>query len=83
MPVAIARVMNMPDGSTPTPPLGGGDVNGTLAASILNHQAGTGWEQVELVRHLVHNTSAMGIPGAVVAQQLIPVVGASTLGGNE
>lgn len=62
----ISRVMNNPDGSTPVPPIGGGDVNGTLATSILGAQAGgaTGAGYVE--RHQHFQTSALGIPSATI-----------------
>lgn len=61
----IARVMNMPDGSTPIPQMGGGDVNGTLARSILWQHAGTGAIRRDIPAHLVAQTTQTGIPGAV------------------
>lgn len=58
----ISRVMNNPDGSTPTPPIGGGDVNGTLAPSIVSPGSGTGADQLSQARHLHFLSSALGIP---------------------
>ena len=66
----IARVMNNPDGSTPVPQaLAGGDVNGTLATSIIWHQAGSGAVAIDQARHLQHNTTTTGVPNA--AQPLL------------
>jgi hypothetical protein len=74
----IARVMNNPDGSTPTPPIGGGDVNGTLALAILNHHAGTGAIQIDVPRALAAaGNTTMGVPGAVLTQLGEPVMQAS------
>lgn len=61
----ISRVMNNPDGSTPVPQYGGGTNQGTLARSILHHQAGTGCIPRDMARHLHAQTSTMGVPGAV------------------
>lgn len=57
----ISRVMNNPDGSTPVPPMGGGDMEGTLAISIRQHQAGTGCIPIAVARHIVAQTTVMGI----------------------
>ena len=76
----IARVMNMPDGSTPVPAPGGGDSNGTLAASILWQHAGTAAQQIAVPAHIVAQTTTAGIPDASVAQQVVPVAGASEEG---
>lgn len=64
----ISRVMNNPDGSTPSPPIGGGDVNGTLAVSIRMHHAGTGANQIAVPRHLVAQGTVTGLvnPSVVV-----------------
>ena len=71
--MSIARVMNMPDGSTPVPvTLAGGDLNGTLAPSILTHQAGTGCLPHQVARHLVHNTTTMGLVSPAVSQMVLP-----------
>lgn len=64
----IARVMNNPDGSTPVPPIGGGDVNGTLASSILNSQAGTAGTQISVPRQLKLQSASLGIPNAMAPQ---------------
>jgi len=74
--------MNMPDGSTPVPQLGGGDVNGTLATSILIQQSGSGAGQIEQPPKLVFQTTMMGVPSVAVAQEMMPVTGSSTLGLN-
>jgi hypothetical protein len=64
----IARIMNNPDGSTPTPPIGGGDSNGTLAASILGAHAGTAASPIAQPRHLKIQSSTLGTPNAMVPQ---------------
>lgn len=61
----IARVMNMPDGSTPVPQMGGGDREGTLARSILWQHAGTGAMHRDLARHLTFGSTTTGIANAV------------------
>lgn len=61
----IARVMNMPDGSTPTPPVGGGDVNGTLAIQFGAH-AGTPANALGVPTHLHFQCSKAGIPSVAV-----------------
>jgi len=64
----VARVMNMPDGSTPIPALGGGDQNGTLATSILGSHAGTGATQMALPRHICFQSKIIAIPGGIAPQ---------------
>lgn len=61
----ISRVMNNPDGSTPVPPVGGGDSNGTLATSIFGAGTGTGADQISVPRHFHAQTTFTGIPGAL------------------
>lgn len=63
----IARVMNNPDGSTPTPPVGGGDSNGTLAASILGAHAGTAASAAGCPRHLKLQSTSLGVPSVATA----------------
>lgn len=60
----ISRVMNMPDGSTPVPPVGGGDGNGTAALSILGSHAGTAASAIAIPVHLKFGGSIKGVPNA-------------------
>lgn len=63
----IARVMNMPDGSTPPPTTGGGDSNGTMATSIIFSHAGTTAAQLGVPAQLHFGSSLAGIPSVAVA----------------
>lgn len=62
----IARVMNMPDGSTPPVPIGGGDVNGTLNTALWAH-AGTAASGIAQPRHLKIQSSSLGVPSVATA----------------
>jgi hypothetical protein len=71
----IARVMNMPDGSTPAPALGGGDVNGTLAVSIVSPGSGTAANPLAVPRHQKLQTSPLGIPNTPPTRMIVGTAG--------
>lgn len=67
--------MNMPDGSTPVPALGGGDVNGTLAVSITGPGTGTFANPLGVPRHQCWQTSPLGIPSVPPTRVIVGSAG--------